>query len=252
MNSYFLRLELLRFPMQRVCTTILSKLPITLSSALKFSRSLIANKPNSANFTHKLDIIQPENSPSVPFYRVLDQNGVALDPECEPDLDKDLVLRMFQTMVQLNTADRILYESQRQGRISFYMTNYGEEAAQVGSAAAFDEDDFIYAQYREVGVLLWRGFTLENMIDQCYSNTGDANKGRQMPVHYGSPTLNFSTISSPLATQIPIVARAPALGMAGIRVDGNDVFAVYNATKAARKLCLTESRPVLVEAMTYR
>lgn len=65
-------------------------------------------------------------------------------------------------------------------------------------------DDFIYAQYREVGVLLWRGFTLENMIDQCYSNTGDANKGRQMPVHYGSPTLNFSTISSPLATQIPI------------------------------------------------
>lgn len=42
-------------------------------------------------------------------------------------------------MVQLNTADRILYESQRQGRISFYMTNYGEEAAQVGSAAAFDE-----------------------------------------------------------------------------------------------------------------
>ena len=30
-------------------------------------------------------------------------------------------------MTLLNTMDKILYESQRQGRISFYMTNYGEE-----------------------------------------------------------------------------------------------------------------------------
>ena len=31
-----------------------------------------------------------------------------------------------------------MYESQRQGRISFYMTNYGEEGTHVGSAAALD------------------------------------------------------------------------------------------------------------------
>ena len=36
------------------------------------------------------------------------------------------------------------------------------------------------------------------------------------------------------------------------RVDGNDVFAVYNVTKAARDICVRESRPVLIEAMTYR
>ena len=39
-------------------------------------------------------------------------------------------------MVELNTMDKILYEVQRQGRISFYMTNYGEEATHFGSAAA--------------------------------------------------------------------------------------------------------------------
>jgi 2-oxoisovalerate dehydrogenase E1 component alpha subunit len=37
-----------------------------------------------------------------------------------------------------------------------------------------------------------------------------------------------------------------------IRVDGNDIFAVYNATKAARDIAITQSRPVLIEAMTYR
>jgi len=40
--------------------------------------------------------------------------------------------------------------------------------------------------------------------------------------------------------------------METIRVDGNDVFAVYNATKAAREICITRSKPVLIEAMTYR
>lgn len=33
---------------------------------------------------------------------------------------------------------------------------------------------------------------------------------------------------------------------------GNDTLAVYNATKEARKICVQESRPVLIEAMTYR
>ena len=40
--------------------------------------------------------------------------------------------------------------------------------------------------------------------------------------------------------------------MVTIRVDGNDLFAVYNATRAARDIAVKESRPVLIEAMTYR
>ena len=49
--------------------------------------------------------------------------------------------------------DKILYESQRQGRISFYMTNYGEEACHIGSAAALEDIDLVYGQYREAGYL---------------------------------------------------------------------------------------------------
>lgn len=72
-----------------------------------------------------------------------------------------------------------------------------------GSALALNLSDVIYGQYREAGVLMHRGFTVQQMIDQCYSNKNDHGKGRQMPVHYGSKELNFQTISSPLATQIP-------------------------------------------------
>ena len=41
------------------------------------------------------------------------------------------------------------------------------------------------------------------MPDQCFSNRHEAGRGRQMPIHYGSKALNFHTVSSTLATQLP-------------------------------------------------
>ena len=58
---------------------------------------------------------------------------------------------MYKDMTLLNVLDKILYESQRQGRISFYMTNFGEEATHIGSAAALNPRDLVYGQYREAG-----------------------------------------------------------------------------------------------------
>ena len=83
------------------------------------------------------------------------------------------------------------------------MTSYGEEATHFGSASALLPEDVVLGQYREAGVLMWRGFTLDAFMNQCYANQNDCGKGRQMPVHYGSKDLNFVTISSTLATQMP-------------------------------------------------
>jgi 2-oxoisovalerate dehydrogenase E1 component alpha subunit len=66
---------------------------------------------------------------------------------------------------------------------------------------------------------------------------------------------NGYAISTPTHEQYRgdgIVSRAPGYGIDSIRVDGNDVFAVHNATRAARDIAVRENRPVLVEAMTYR
>lgn len=224
-------------------------------------------------------------------------------------------------MVTLNTMDIIMFDAQRQGRISFYMTNYGEEATHFGTAAALEPSDVVFGQYREAGVLMYRGFTLEEFMNQCYSNEADYGKGRQMPVHYGRKSLNFQTISSPLGTQIPqatgaafafkrekrnncavcyfgegaasegdfhyglnfaatigtptiflcrnngyaistpaseqyagdgIASRGWGYGVKSIRVDGNDVLAMFNATKYSREYAVENFKPVIVEAMTYR
>lgn len=58
---------------------------------------------------------------------------------------------------------------------------------------------------------------------------------------------------SPMYPLFPsAAARGPGYGIHSIRVDGNDVFAVYNATKEARRRALAENQPFLIEAMTYR
>lgn len=78
----------------------------------------------------------------------------------------------------------------------------------MGCAEALQPQDVIFGQYRETGVLLHRGFTLKEFMSQLFANDLDADKGRQMPVHYGSRRLNFQTISSPLSTQLPQAAGA--------------------------------------------
>lgn len=86
------------------------------------------------------------------------------------------------------------------GKISFYMTSFGEHGCIVGSAAALKPEDLVYTQYREQGAHIWRGYTIENVINQCIGNVADGGKGRQMPVHYGSKDCNTVTVSSPLST----------------------------------------------------
>lgn len=66
---------------------------------------------------------------------------------------------------------------------------------------------------------------------------------------------NGYAISTPSSEQYKgdgIAARGVGYGIDTIRVDGNDVLAVYNATKAARAIAVEQNRPVLIEAMTYR
>eukprot|EP00968_Pinguiococcus_pyrenoidosus_P005912 scaffold387_cov244-Pinguiococcus_pyrenoidosus.AAC.2 len=166
--------------------------------------------------TTRLELHDPQTEAVWPMLRTINLEGRVLPGATVPELSRETAQRMYEVIVRVQTMDDVFFSAQRQGRISFYMTNTGEEALHVGSASALDPADVVFAQYREAGVLMWRGFTLQNFADQCYGNADDVGKGRQMPVHYGSRKHNFQTISSPLATQIPqAVGAAYALKLQG-------------------------------------
>ncbi|EAR11035.1 thiamine pyrophosphate-dependent dehydrogenase E1 component subunit alpha [Reinekea blandensis] len=274
----------------------------------------------SQSTVHKPELMD-ENLLSIPTFKLLKQDGTLYQGASAPDFSEDFAVKVYQDLVFTRVLDERMINAQRQGRIPFYLASLGEEAASVGSAAALSDHDMIFAQYREQGALRLRGFTAQQFMDQCFSNELDLGKGRQMPIHYGSKALNYMTISSPLATQIPqaagyaygqklagldavticyfgegaasegdfhagvnmaavlncptlflcrnngyaistpadeqfkgdgVASRGIGYGIKTIRVDGNDLLAMYEATRIARDYALENNAPVLIEAMSYR
>ena len=118
----------------------------------RYSTESLAQFPGArAAYTNNLEILIPDVSKGIPIYRVMGRDGKVIDESHDPNIAEEEMVHMYKSMTMLNTMDKILYESQRQGRISFYMTNYGEEATHVGSAAALLPKDLVYGQYREAG-----------------------------------------------------------------------------------------------------
>ncbi len=157
---------------------------------------------NDGPVVHKPTFIDG-SSVEIPELKILKQDGSVYTGSDMPDMDQALAVKVYKTFVFHRVLDERMVASQRQGRLSFYMAALGEEAASVGGAAGLKPQDMIMSQYREQGALMFRGFSLENFMNQMFSNEKDLGKGRQMPIHYGSSELNYMTISSPLGTQIP-------------------------------------------------
>eukprot|EP00922_Rhytidocystis_sp_ex-Travisia-forbesii_P041827 GHVS01062503.1.p1 GENE.GHVS01062503.1~~GHVS01062503.1.p1 ORF type:complete len:465 (+),score=73.92 GHVS01062503.1:44-1438(+) len=272
----------------------------------------------TTEFSNTLNV--DKTSPVIPIFRVLSQEGT-MEGDWEAPFPDQEVVDLYQFMVRLSVWDDMMYNIQRQGRISFYIQNQGEEAVQTGVGRAVTVMDTLWCQYRELGVLMSRGFTLDDALAQCFSTKDDEGKGRQMPISYTKKNLNLQTICTPLTTQVPhaagagyafklagekrcsiaffgegaasegdfhaamnfasvlksqtlfmcrnngyaistpvkdqyagdgIAIRGVSYGMHTVRVDGNDLFAVYLATKKCREICVNESVPVCMEFMTYR
>jgi 2-oxoisovalerate dehydrogenase E1 component alpha subunit len=91
------------------------------------------------------------------------------------------------------------------------------------------------------------------------SAQGDVNESFVYAASMNAPVVFFCqnnqwAISQPVEKQsrIPIYQRARGFGFPGVRVDGNDVLAVYAVTKAALNAARSGQGPMLIEAYTYR
>jgi pyruvate dehydrogenase E1 component alpha subunit len=241
------------------------------------------------------------------------------DPD--PGPDRELCRHLFSSMLYLRTFDEEVLSIQRAGRIRFCNPSTGQEASQIGSAAALSPDDWVFPSYRVAGVYLYRKGSPLALLNQLYGNAQDLSRGTQLPMHFGDRGARFLSVSSPIGTQItqavglslgcrlqgePVVAiayfgdgatssndfhaalnfagvfRTPtifycennqyalsvpvsrqtaseslaakgaAYGVPGLRIDGNDVLAVYEAVRQAAERARRGEGPTLLEAVTYR
>jgi pyruvate dehydrogenase E1 component alpha subunit len=92
------------------------------------------------------------------------------------------------------------------------------------------------------------------------ASEGDCHEALNFAGVFNAPVVficvnNQYAISVPLSKQMKaktIVQRAIAYDMPGIRVDGNDILAVYSATEDAIARARQGGGPTLIEAVTYR
>jgi pyruvate dehydrogenase E1 component alpha subunit len=92
------------------------------------------------------------------------------------------------------------------------------------------------------------------------TSEGDFHEAMNFAGVFQTPTIFFCqnnqyAISVPRKKQTAaktLAQKAIAYGFHGVQVDGNDLFAIYSATKEAREKALAGKGPTLIEAVTYR
>jgi pyruvate dehydrogenase E1 component alpha subunit len=92
------------------------------------------------------------------------------------------------------------------------------------------------------------------------TSEGDFHEAMNLAGVFKTPTIFFCqnnqyAISVPRQQQSAtktLAQKAVAYGFQGIQVDGNDLLAVYAATKEAREKAVSGGGPTMIEAVTFR
>lgn len=115
------------------------------------------------------------------------------------------------------------------------------------------------------GAAMAMKFRKEKSVSMVYfgdggTSEGDFHEGMNFAGVFKAPVIfvcqnNKWAISVPLSKQTAsetIAQKAVAYGFPGVRVDGNDVFAVFKAAQEAVERARIGGGPTLIECMTYR
>lgn len=95
--------------------------------------------------------------------QVLAPDGT-VDEDLSPDLTADELRRLYRGMKRSRRFDERAIALQRRGEIGTIAPAIGQEAAQVASAMALREDDWVVPAFREQGVALVRGTPMDQIL----------------------------------------------------------------------------------------
>jgi pyruvate dehydrogenase E1 component alpha subunit len=236
-------------------------------------------------------------------------------------LTDEELLSAYKNMLLTRILDEKIIALQRQGRMGTYVSCAGQEASQIGSMLALSETDWVFPMYRDLGMIIQRGVSLDSLMNRLFGNQDDLSLGRDLPNAYGWRKQRIFSLAAPIASHLQIAVgfamaakfrnedtvtlssfgdgatssgefhvsmnfagvykaqtvflcennqyaisvpvsrqtasesiaiKANAYGFSGIQVDGNDILAVYSATKDAAEKARRGDGPTLIECVTYR
>jgi len=134
----------------------------------------------------------------VEYLQILDENGNC-DEALMPNLSSEDIRKLYEMLILIRVFDQKAFNMQRQGRLGTYIQFKGQEACQVGSAMALEDNDFIFPMYRNSGLLIARKHPMVQVL-QYWS--GD-ERGSKAP-----PNVNNFPMAIPVGTQMIHAAGA--------------------------------------------
>jgi pyruvate dehydrogenase E1 component alpha subunit len=135
------------------------------------------------------------------YLSILDENN-KLDSELEPDIPKEIHLKMLRAALLGRRFDERMLNLQRQGRIGTFPPIKGQEASQIGAVALLRDSDWLVPSFRETAAEIMRGRSMESVL-LYYSGYNEGN--------IISNNQHDLPMSVPVASQI---LHAVGLGMA--------------------------------------
>lgn len=85
------------------------------------------------------------------------------DTRYNRELPEETLAWLYEMMVATRELDTEFVNLQRQGQLALFASCRGQEAAQIGSAACLRKTDWLFPQYRELGVFVLRGIAPGNI-----------------------------------------------------------------------------------------
>jgi TPP-dependent pyruvate/acetoin dehydrogenase alpha subunit len=123
--------------------------------------------------------------------------------------DKQLLLRIFETMVLTRAVEDRMVSMYRSGDLlgSLY-TGHWHEAISVGTASALRQDDFLAPIHRDLGAHLWRGLDPAQVMASFMGKATSPTHGRDGTLHYGRLDLNIYNLPSHIPDNYPVAIGA--------------------------------------------
>lgn len=107
---------------------------------------------------------KPVFSAEIDYIQVMDENGNVDQALFPKSLTDDKITSIYRYMCFARAFDEKALSLQRQGRAVTFAPLVGQEATQIGSAAAMRPDDLFVPNFRQHGVFLTRGMPLDTAM----------------------------------------------------------------------------------------
>ncbi|MBS4177275.1 pyruvate dehydrogenase (acetyl-transferring) E1 component subunit alpha [Lederbergia citrea] len=135
----------------------------------------MASKTKKAQFDAVKTLENIENQ--FTMVQVLNEKGEIVNGASVPELSDEQLEELMRRMVYTRILDQRSISLNRQGRLGFYAPTAGQEASQIASHFALEEEDFVLPGYRDVPQIVWHGLPLY----QAFLWSRGHFKGMQIP-----------------------------------------------------------------------